>query len=80
MLNTITQLKIGTRSSKLALKQTKLVVKKLENLPQIRKKFSFKIIKIKTKGDIDKSKILHSGYKGFFTKKIDDLLLKKKLI
>ena len=79
MLNTITQLKIGTRSSKLALKQTKLVVKKLENLPQIRKKFSFKIIKIKTKGDIDKSKILDSGYKGFFTKKIDDLLLKKKI-
>ena len=79
MFNTITQLKIGTRSSKLALKQTKLVVKKLENLPQIRKKFSFKIIKVKTKGDIDKSKILHSGYKGFFTKKIDDLLLKKKI-
>ena len=80
MLNTITQLKIGTRSSKLALKQTKLVVKKLENLPQIRKKFFFKIIKVKTKGDIHKSKILDSGYKGFFTKKIDDLLLKKKLI
>ena len=79
MLNTITQLKIGSRSSKLALKQTKLVVKKLENLPQIRKKFSFKIIKVKTKGDIDKSKILDSGYKGFFTKKIDDLLLKKKI-
>ncbi len=79
MLNTITQLKIGTRSSKLALKQTKLVVKELENLPQIKKKFSFKIIKVKTKGDIDKSKILNSGYKGFFTKKIDDLLLKKKI-
>ena len=79
MLNTITQLKIGTRSSKLALKQTKIVIKKLENLPQIRKKFSFKIIKVKTKGDIDKSKTLHSGYKGFFTKKIDDLLLKKKI-
>jgi len=79
MLNTITQLKIGTRSSKLALKQTSLVVKKLENLPHIRKKFSFKIIKVKTKGDIDKSKVLDSGYKGFFTKKIDDLLLKKKI-
>ena len=79
MLNTITQLKIGTRSSKLALKQTKLVIKKLENLPQIRKKFSFKIVKIKTKGDIEKSKILGSGYKGFFTKKIDDFLLKKKV-
>ena len=53
MLNTITQLKIGTRSSKLALKQTKLVLEKLNNLPQIKKKFSFKIIKVKTKGDID---------------------------
>ena len=79
MLNTITELKIGTRSSKLALKQAKLVLKSLEDLPEIKKKFSFKIIKVKTKGDIDKSKILHSGYKGFFTKKIDDLLLKKKL-
>jgi len=79
MLNTITQLKIGTRSSKLALNQTRLVVKELENLPQIRKKFSFKIIKVKTKGDIDKSKILDSGYKGFFTKKIDYLLSKKKI-
>ena len=79
MLNTITQLKIGTRSSKLALKQTNLVLKRLENLPQIKKNFSFKIIKVKTKGDIDKSKILDSGYKGFFTKKIDDLLLKKKI-
>ena len=29
--------------------------------------------------DIDKSKILDSGYKGFFTKKIDDLLLRKKI-
>ena len=79
MSNTITQLKIGTRSSKLALKQTKLVLEKLNNLPQIKKKFSFKIIKVKTKGDIDKSKILDSGYKGFFTKKIDDLLLRKKI-
>ena len=79
MLNTITELKIGTRSSKLALKQAKLVLKSLENLPEIKKKFSFKIIKVKTKGDIDKSKILDSGYKGFFTKKIDDLLLKKKI-
>ena len=79
MLNTITQLKIGTRSSKLALKQTKLVLKKLEDLSETKKNFSFKIIKVKTKGDVDKSKILDSGYKGFFTKKIDDLLLKKKI-
>ena len=69
MSNTITQLKIGTRGSKLALKQTNLVIEKLKKLPSIRKKFSFKIVKIKTQGDIDKSKILKSGYKGFFTKK-----------
>ena len=79
MPNTITQLKIGTRGSKLALKQTNLVIKKLKKLPSIRKKFSFKIVKIKTQGDIDKSKILKSGYKGFFTKKIDDLLLKRRI-
>ena len=79
MPNTITQLKIGTRGSKLALKQTNLVIEKLKKLPSIRKKFSFKIVKIKTQGDIDKSKILKSGYKGFFTKKIDDLLLKGKI-
>ena len=41
MPNTITQLKIGTRGSKLALKQTNLVIKKLKKLPSIRKKFSF---------------------------------------
>ena len=79
MPNTITQLRIGTRGSKLALKQTNLVIDKLKKIPSIKKKFSFKIFKIKTQGDIDKSKILKSGYKGFFTKKIDNLLLKKKI-
>ena len=41
MLNTITELKIGTRSSKLALKQAKLVLKSLEDLPEIKKKIFF---------------------------------------
>ena len=41
MSNTITQLKIGTRPSKLALKQTELVLEKLNNLPQIKKKIYF---------------------------------------
>ena len=79
MPNTITQLKIGTRGSKLALKQTNLVIDKLKKITSFKKKFSLKIIKIKTQGDIDKSKILKFGYKGFFTKKIDDLLIKKKI-
>ena len=78
MANNITQLKIGSRGSSLALVQTKLVIEALKKIPEIKKNFSFKIIKIKTQGDIDKSKILDSGYKGFFTKKIDDFLLKKK--
>ena len=41
MLNTITELKIGTRSSKLALKQTKLVLRSLEDLPETKKKIFF---------------------------------------
>ncbi len=80
MSNTNVQIRVGTRGSKLALKQTELVLEKLKQLSEIKNKFSFKIIKVKTEGDIKKSKILKSGYKGFFTKKIDELLLKKKLI
>ena len=79
MSNTITQIKIGTRGSKLALKQTKIVLEKFKKLPQIKNNFNFKIIKIKTEGDIKKKQILKSGYKGFFTKKIDELLLKEKI-
>ena len=79
MSNSITQIKVGTRGSKLALKQAKLVIEKFKSLKKIKEKFSFKIIKIRTEGDINKSKILDAGYKGFFTKKIDDLLLKGKI-
>ena len=79
MSNTNVQIRVGTRGSKLALKQTELVLEKLKQLSEIKNKFSFKIIKVKTEGDIKKSKILKSGYKGFFTKKIDKLLLKKKI-
>ena len=78
MSKIITQLKIGTRGSKLALKQTNIFLEKLKKTSNA-KNFSFKIVKIKTEGDINKSKIQDSGYKGFFTKKIDDLLLKKKI-
>ena len=49
MLNTITELKIGTRSSKLALKQAKLVLKSLEDLPEIKKNFLLKSLKLKLK-------------------------------
>ena len=79
MSNTITELKVGTRASKLALKQTKQVLDKLKAIEGIKKKFLFKIVRIKTEGDINKSKILDAGYKGFFTKRIDEMLLKKKI-
>ena len=59
MSGRITQLKIGSRSSRLALKQTELVIKSLKNIPKIKKNFSFKIVKIKTERDIQKSKILN---------------------
>ena len=45
MTNNITQLKIGSRGSSLALVQTKLVIEALKKIPEIKKKFSFKIIK-----------------------------------
>ena len=41
MSNTITELKVGTRASKLALKQTKQVLDKLKAIEGIKKKFLF---------------------------------------
>ena len=80
MSNRIKQIKIGTRESKLALAQAHLLIDALKKkIPNLQKKYSLKIIKIKTKGDINKTRILHSGFKGFFTKKIDDLLISRKI-
>ena len=67
MSNRIKQIKIGTRESKLALAQVHLLIDALKKkIPNLQKKYSLRIIKIKTKGDINKTKILHSGFKGFF--------------
>lgn len=79
MPNTIIEIKVGTRGSKLALTQTNLVLEQFQKIPEIKKNFIFKVVKIKTEGDIKKTQLLKSGYKGFFTKKIDELLLKKKI-
>ncbi len=66
--------KVGTRGSALALRQTELVIKALQ---QEFDKYTFEVVKIKTKGD----KILDSPLsripgKGFFVKEIEDELIK----
>lgn len=64
---------LGTRGSKLALKQTEIVIGRLESLyPTLR--FSYKIIK--TTGDTIWDKPLHLiGGKGLFVKEIEEALL-----
>lgn len=68
---------IGTRGSKLALKQTNWVVSNLKQLyPQL--KVEVKIIK--TKGDkILNSPLAKIGTKGLFVKEIEDALLNKEI-
>ncbi len=64
---------IGTRGSKLALKQTEIVVKQLTSLYPDRE---FPIKTIKTRGDAVWNKPLHLvGGKGLFVKEIEDELL-----
>ncbi|TJX13089.1 hydroxymethylbilane synthase [Tissierella creatinini] len=67
------KIKVGTRGSNLALTQTKLVIKELqEKNPYI----EFEIIVIKTKGDIVHDVPLHKmNDKGIFTKEIELALL-----
>lgn len=68
---------IGTRGSKLALKQTEIVVKQLKSLYPDRE---FLIKTIKTKGDTIWDKPLHLvGGKGLFVKEIEDELLNKSI-
>jgi len=68
---------VGTRGSKLALKQTEIVIKSLEKLyPD--KEFSVKLIK--TTGDTVWDTPLHLiGGKGLFVKEIEDALLKNDI-
>ena len=68
---------IGTRSSNLALTQTKFVIKKLKEIdPTI----DFVIKKIKTKGDILLDKDLNNILdKGFFVSEIQNELINKSI-
>ena len=68
---------LGTRGSKLALFQTNLVLKKLQNLfPEC----LFKLKKIITKGDKDLASPLETSIeKGFFVKEIQENLIEGKI-
>ena len=68
---------IGTRDSKLALIQAKKVIGILNlSYPNI----EFKILKVKTKGDILENHPIDSFIgKGFFVKEIQEMLLAKKI-
>jgi hydroxymethylbilane synthase len=68
---------IGTRGSKLALRQTEIVIQKLQSLyPQ----YEFIIKTIKTTGDTVRNKPLHLiGAKGLFVKEIEEKLLSKEI-
>lgn len=69
------KLRIGTRGSKLALAQTKLVAEKLE-----KEGYEIEIVTIKTAGDIMKDKPLHE-FKGIgaFVRAIDTALARKEI-
>ena len=70
-------IKIGTRSSKLALYQSNLVKDKLSNIyPEL----DFLLIQIKTKGDKIQDRNLDRNLdKGFFVKEIQEQLLKNEI-
>ncbi|CAF1661871.1 unnamed protein product [Rotaria magnacalcarata] len=71
-------IKVGTRSSKLALIQTNLVISKISEIfPSI----TFKIVEISTEGDknVDKKALGDGGIKGMFTKEIDNQLISKNI-
>ncbi|MGB4191132.1 MAG: hydroxymethylbilane synthase [Rickettsiales bacterium] len=72
--------KVGTRDSKLALRQTQLVIEALtQKNPQITLD-QFEIVKIKTKGDNILNKNLSEiGGKNLFVKEIEDALLDNQI-
>ena len=73
----IKSIKIGTRSSKLALYQSNLVKEKLSILyPNL----NISLVEIKTKGDkIQDRNLDRSIDKGFFVKEIQDQLKNRKI-
>ena len=64
-------LRVGTRGSKLALAQTKLVI---DSLAQLNYPYEFKIVSITSKCDMDSGNLLfYLDRKGIFEKEINDM-------
>lgn len=73
------RLKIGTRQSPLALKQTEIVKDALSSLDEM-KDVEIEIVPFMTTGDrIQDRALLEAGGKGLFTKEIEDALLTKEI-
>ncbi|AIS51536.1 porphobilinogen deaminase HemC [Thermoanaerobacter kivui] len=70
-------IRVGTRSSELALKQTEMVINEIK---KFRQDFEFEIVRITTQGDklIDKP-VNEIGGKGVFVKEIESALLKGEI-
>ncbi len=68
--------RIGTRGSKLALAQTRIVTKKIS---RIYKDIVFEVCTIKTKGDVDRTPLFMMDRKGIFEKEIDQAVIDKKI-
>ncbi len=72
----INELRVGTRGSKLAITQAEIVVTALRNeFPTI----EFKMVTIKTKGDIDKRPIFTIDRKGIFEKEINEAVIRNEI-
>lgn len=68
------KLQVGTRTSELALTQTRSVLKKLNSMGYNAHEYP-----IITKGDVDKKSLIELSGDGFFTKEIENSLLKKQI-
>ena len=70
-------LRVGTRGSKLALVQVKIILNQLRKINSL---YEYEIIVIKTKGDLDRKKPLFSmDRKGIFEKEIDEAVVNREI-
>lgn len=68
----MTKLRIGTRASSLAVKQTELVV---DALLKLEPSMDFQLVKISTKGDVENRPLFAMDEKGIFEKEIDQSVI-----
>jgi hydroxymethylbilane synthase len=74
-------IRIGTRGSRLAMIQTRMVVDRLQSVyPQLREDGNIQIVKVKTTGDkIRDRKLSKFGGKGMFLKEIEAAILRDEI-